>query len=119
MIKKKEQKSYGAIISVNIGRDKKSGKVIRLSQAIATTDISKKRAMETFKKELEKIKKRKDVTKSFGIYPVVINDKMTFIKNKMSPWTEKYRPKKFEEIFEQEEALLTNFVLTSLGKEQK
>jgi len=37
--------------------------------------------METFKKELEKIKKRKDVTKSFGIYPVVINDKMTFIKN--------------------------------------
>ena len=77
----KKEKQYGAVLSVNVGRDKKSGKIIRFSQAIATTSTSKKIAMKTFKKELERIKKMKGVTKVFGIHPVVVKDKKAFVKH--------------------------------------
>ncbi len=77
----KKEKQYGVILSVNLGRDKKSGKIIRFSQSIATTSESKKIAMKTFQKELDRIKKRKGVTKVFGIHPVLVKDKRAFVKH--------------------------------------
>ncbi|MFA5397759.1 MAG: hypothetical protein WC346_17250 [Methanogenium sp.] len=81
MVKEKKiQKNYGAILELNLGKDKKSNKIIRLSKAIATTAKSKEDAKKTFKNELDRFKKRKGVTKVFGINPILIKDKKKFVK---------------------------------------
>lgn len=74
------QKNYGAILQLNLGKDPKTGKVIRITRAIATTAPSKLVAKKEFAVELKQMKKMKGVTKVFGINPILIKDKAKFVK---------------------------------------
>jgi len=66
---KSKDKDWGAVLQVNQGKDKKTGKTIRLSMPVATTAKSKAEAIRNMKPHLERMRKRKGVTKSFGINP--------------------------------------------------
>jgi len=64
-----KEKNWGAVLQMNQGKDKKTGKTIRLSTAIVTTASSKAEAIRNMKPHLERMKKRKGITKTFGINP--------------------------------------------------
>lgn len=68
-MKKQTSKNWGVVLQVNQGRDKKTGKVIRFSMPVATTAKSKAEAIRNMRPHLERMRKMKGVTKSFGINP--------------------------------------------------
>ena len=76
-----KDKNWGTILAVNLGRDKKTGKIIRLTRPIATTAKSKAEAVRNMQPSLNKMKKRKGVTKVFAIKPIELRiSKSEFIK---------------------------------------
>ncbi len=80
-MRKTKQTHYGDLLEINLGRDKKTGKIIRFSMPIVTTAKTKAEARRAFQKELDKMKKRKGVTKAFKVDPVRIKDKKKFLKH--------------------------------------
>ena len=76
---KKKKKDFGAFVTRNLGRDKKTGKVIQEIFPIATTAVSKKQALEQINKRVKSLK-RKRITKTFTIKPFGIKNKKIFIK---------------------------------------
>lgn len=66
---KRKDRDWGAVLLVNLGKDKKTGKTIRLSLPVATTAKSRAEAIRNIRPHLERMKKKEGVTKSFGIKP--------------------------------------------------
>ncbi len=82
MVKKKSApKHWGAILTFNAGRDKKSGNIIQFHRAVATTASTREGAKKIMRRELSQMKKGKRVTKTFAPNPARVKNKKNFVRS--------------------------------------